>query len=183
MSTTDENPDRDESLQMFAGIDRVYVASLYISICALSITLHLLFITGIWKLCGWKSNFSFTLLLITSALCILRFLTELIASVTALFYLRWTRYLILWRCLGSFCLASDFTVLIVNIAMTFHRFIYTVVPFTASNYLTKSVLKFLASSYLPASVPIRQLWIVRAMSSLPCTASFLSLLQRFSTLF
>ncbi|EYC41001.1 hypothetical protein Y032_0586g334 [Ancylostoma ceylanicum] len=127
--------------QLFVGSDRTYAILWYCIICIVSLILHLVFILGIRKLCGWKSNFCFTLLLIVSVMCMVRFTTELIASLTASFYMDWNKYQTLWIVLGSFAFAPYFTVVILNIAITFHRLVYTAFPFTASEYLTKIVMQ------------------------------------------
>ncbi|KAL6740933.1 hypothetical protein Aduo_014236 [Ancylostoma duodenale] len=146
MSTTEGNQEESVTLlpnppQLFVGSDRTYAILWYSILCIASLILHLIFIIGIRKLCGWKSNFCFTLLLIVSTMCMVRFTTELIASLTALFYMDWNKYQILWIGLGSFAFAPYFAVVFLNIAITFHRLVYTAFPFTANEYLSKAVMQ------------------------------------------
>ncbi|RCN51992.1 hypothetical protein ANCCAN_01779 [Ancylostoma caninum] len=146
MSTTQRN--REESVtqlpippQLFVGSDRTSAVLWYSTLCVVSLILHLVFIIGIRKLCGWKSNFCFTLLLVVSVMCMVRFTAELTASLTALFYMDWNKYQVLWIGLGSLAFAPYFTVVLLNISITFHRLAYTAFPFTASEYLGKTVMK------------------------------------------
>ncbi|EYC40999.1 hypothetical protein Y032_0586g333 [Ancylostoma ceylanicum] len=128
-------------IQHFVGADRTYAVVWYGVICSVSLALHVTFVIGTRRLCGWNSNFCFTLLFILSLACIIRFTTELIASLTALFYLDWIEYQALWIAFGSLAFAPYFTVVLLNFLITFHRLAYTAFPFKAAEYLNKSVLK------------------------------------------
>ncbi|EYC41000.1 hypothetical protein Y032_0586g333 [Ancylostoma ceylanicum] len=130
-------------IQHFVGADRTYAVVWYGVICSVSLALHVTFVIGTRRLCGWNSNFCFTLLFILSLACIIRFTTELIASLTALFYLDWIEYQALWIAFGSLAFAPYFTVVLLNFLITFHRLAYTAFPFKAAEYLNKSVLKVL----------------------------------------
>ncbi|RCN49731.1 hypothetical protein ANCCAN_04187 [Ancylostoma caninum] len=136
------------SPQIFVGTDRLYVSLWYSLICTLFISLHLIFIIAIRRLCGWKSKFSFTILLLVSIFCIIRLVTHLVASLTSLLYLDFFKYKILWQIFGSLAVPSYFTVVLLNVILTFHRFVYTALPFTASNYLRKSLLKIIVAGIL-----------------------------------
>ncbi|KAL6741025.1 hypothetical protein Aduo_014322 [Ancylostoma duodenale] len=74
-------------------------------------------------------------------MCMTRYVTELIASLTSLFYLDWIKYQNLWTAFGAFAFAPYFAIIILNIALTIHRLAYTAFPFTASSYLSKPVLQ------------------------------------------
>ncbi|RCN48256.1 hypothetical protein ANCCAN_05671 [Ancylostoma caninum] len=136
------------SPQVFVGTDRLYVSLWYSLICTLFISLHLIFIIAIRRLCGWNSKFSFTILLFISIFCIIGLVTILVASLTSLLYLDFRKYKILWQIFGSLAKPSYFTVVSLNVIMTFHRFVYTALPFTASNYLRKSLLKVILAGIL-----------------------------------
>lgn len=104
--------------QLIVGSDRILAVLWYTYLCIVSLIIELVFIIvsfsyllcsnktkgetntlavqGTRRLCGWDSNFCFTLLIILSVMCMVRFATELIASLTALFYMDWIEYQFLW---------------------------------------------------------------------------------------
>ncbi|RCN27836.1 hypothetical protein ANCCAN_26427 [Ancylostoma caninum] len=82
---------------------RTYAGLLYVMTCITSLAIHTIFVAGIRKLCGWKSNFSFTLLLILSLMCMMRFLCDLVGSMAAVLRVEWENYDILWIVL---CMAT-----------------------------------------------------------------------------
>ncbi|WKY09951.1 hypothetical protein Q1695_002364 [Nippostrongylus brasiliensis] len=127
--------------QYFLGVDRVYVAIWYISISSVSLLLHIVFIAGSRRLCGWQSDFSFTLLCFNASVSMIRFVVQIFASITALFYLDWNKYQDLFIVYGSLAFTPYFTVVFNNFAITIHRLIYTAYPFAASSILNKSVTK------------------------------------------
>lgn len=51
------------------------------------------------------------------------------------------KFLKLLQSIGSLAVASYFTVFILSVIVTFHRLFCTSLPFTASNYLRKSLLQ------------------------------------------
>ncbi|EYB83854.1 hypothetical protein Y032_0328g2647 [Ancylostoma ceylanicum] len=146
-STANMPPSQENVTQLpypslvFYGSARTNTALLYSVICVVSLALHTVFIYGVRNLCGWRSNFCFTLLLVVSLMCVIRYATELIASLTSLFYLDWIKYQDLWAGFGAFAFAPYFTIMILNIALTVHRLAYTAFPLTASSYLNKFVLQ------------------------------------------
>ncbi|EYC16330.1 hypothetical protein Y032_0034g2935 [Ancylostoma ceylanicum] len=142
------SPDISLPLQLFVGTARTYTSLWYIFISTSSIFLHTMFILGTRKLCGWKSNFSFLLLIIVSTLSILRFIIELIAGITAFFYMDWMKYQILWIGLGSLARAPYFGLIMVNISMSIHRISYTALPIKAVNYFNKTILKIILVAIL-----------------------------------
>ncbi|XGW01469.1 hypothetical protein V3C99_013981 [Haemonchus contortus] len=82
--------------QVFVGIKRTYAAMWYCFVCLFSIMLHTIFITATKRLCGWESNFSFTLLLLLSTMAMVFFAALMLSSFTALLYMDWIKYQILW---------------------------------------------------------------------------------------
>ncbi|EYB83845.1 hypothetical protein Y032_0328g2643 [Ancylostoma ceylanicum] len=136
------------SLLLFVGSDRAHAALVYCILSVSSIILHAIFIAGIRKLCGWKSNFCFTLLLTVSAMCMVRFIAEIIGSLTALFYMSWDESQNLGITLGSLAWSPYFTVIILNIVITAHRLAYTAFPFTAGQYLNKTVTQITLAAVL-----------------------------------
>ncbi|XGW01471.1 hypothetical protein V3C99_013982 [Haemonchus contortus] len=127
--------------QVFAGANRVAVVIWYTIICLFSITGHMVFIVGIKRLCGWRSDFSFTLLLIISVMSLLRFVVHLVASLTALFYMDWNRFQWLWIFLGSLTIAPYFTIVLLNLVISLHRLLYTAFPLRAGLYMSKTTAK------------------------------------------
>ncbi|EYB91847.1 hypothetical protein Y032_0201g1737 [Ancylostoma ceylanicum] len=128
-------------LPLYVGTDRTLAFAWHSFITFLSISLHLVFIIGIRRLCGWNSNFSFTLLLINSLFCILRFVIQFVAALTTLFRMDCTQYPHLCIAFGSLAFAPYYTIVILNILLTFHRLFYTAFPFKINRYLKKSVLQ------------------------------------------
>ncbi|VDO34653.1 unnamed protein product [Haemonchus placei] len=122
--------------QLFVGSQRVLAAAWYFTLYTFSITLHLAFIVGARKLRGWKANFSFTLLLYLSTMALLYLTTHMIGSITALLYMDWFKYQILWILLGSFAYAAIFTVILTDVVIALHRLIYTVWPLIGSNRIS-----------------------------------------------
>ncbi|RCN30564.1 hypothetical protein ANCCAN_23667 [Ancylostoma caninum] len=128
-------------VEVFSSTERTYVVVWYCVVSTLSLVLHLTFILGARKLCGWRSNFSFTLLLVLSAVSCVRFQAQLIASIAEMFFLNWGYNRVLSVALGSFVCAPYFTVVVLNIAIALHRLAYTTFPFTASSFLEGYVAK------------------------------------------
>ncbi|KAL6724768.1 hypothetical protein Aduo_019625 [Ancylostoma duodenale] len=128
-------------MKVFSSTERTYVVVWYCLVSTLSLLLHLTFILGARKLCGWRSNFSFTLLLALSVVSCVRFTAQLIASIAEMFYVNWGYSRILSVALGSFVCAPYFTVVVLNIAIALHRLAYTTFPITASSFLGGYVAK------------------------------------------
>ncbi|WKY09956.1 hypothetical protein Q1695_002368 [Nippostrongylus brasiliensis] len=131
--------------QLFVGTDRTIAVIIYCIVSTLSLTLHGIFCMGVRRLCGWKSDFSFTLLLCLSLVSSLRFLMDFIASITSLFYMDFNKYQTLWIIFGSISYAPYFTVVVLNLAIALHRLLYTAYPFTASNIVTETTAKVILS--------------------------------------
>ncbi|RCN52099.1 hypothetical protein ANCCAN_01887 [Ancylostoma caninum] len=135
-------------LPLYVGTDKTYAFIWHSFVSILSISLHLVFILGIRKLCGWNSNFSFTLLLINSLLCILRLAIQFIAALSAVFQLECTQHPDVCIGFASLAFASYFTIVILNFLLTFHRLVYTAFPFKVNRYLRKSILQVILANLL-----------------------------------
>uniref|UniRef100_A0A1I7WQM5 Mannosyltransferase n=1 Tax=Heterorhabditis bacteriophora TaxID=37862 RepID=A0A1I7WQM5_HETBA len=96
---------------------------------------------GVRTLCGWGSNFAFSILALMSSCSLTRLVTEIVASVAVLLNLDWCKYQWLWRTLGSFAFAPYFTLIILNIMLTFHRIAYTIFPLYAGQAHVSSMFK------------------------------------------
>ncbi|EYB91856.1 hypothetical protein Y032_0201g1742 [Ancylostoma ceylanicum] len=133
-------------LRLYVGTDRTLVFIWHSFISFLSISLHVVFIIGIRRLCGWSSNFSFTLLLINSVFCIVRFVIQFVAALTTLLGLDCTQCPHLCIAFGSLAFAPYYTIVILNILLTFHRLFYTAFPFKINQYLKKSMLQVIIAT-------------------------------------
>ncbi|WKY09955.1 hypothetical protein Q1695_002367 [Nippostrongylus brasiliensis] len=186
---------KPNSVVLFEGSDRTLAAVWYSVLCLFSIGLHGFFIMGARKLSGWTTDFAFTLLLTLSAVSLVRFIAELVASVTSLFYMDWLQFQILWIALGSLAYASYFSIVLLNLAIAIHRLIYTAFPFTASSYLnehaTKTIFFLICTCFVcfvvVLNTPLLGIrWMASAMSWSVMKArngSLLRLLNRLSNYF
>ncbi|ETN77785.1 hypothetical protein NECAME_10795 [Necator americanus] len=126
---------------VFWGNTRTISAISLITIAVVSLGLHGLFIIGVRRLAGWKSSFSFALLISMSMVSITRFLVEIVCDILALAYTDFCANHHLFTTLGSINASAYFTVILLTILMTIHRMIYTICATRASTFLFPSLMK------------------------------------------
>ncbi|EYC34018.1 hypothetical protein Y032_0001g200 [Ancylostoma ceylanicum] len=79
-------------------------------------------------------------------MCMLRFLCNLIGSITAVLCVDYEDKEILWIGLGSFAWSSCYTVIVLNTVIAFHRLACTAFPLAANTYLSKFVLQIILAA-------------------------------------
>ncbi|EYC43067.1 hypothetical protein Y032_0505g2670 [Ancylostoma ceylanicum] len=126
---------------IFYGSTRTIAAAVLIALGVLSIGLQSLFIVAIYKMAGWESNFSFTLLICLSLCSLLRFLNGIVCHAIALSYLDFCTNHHIFTALGSIDLSVYFTVIIITVLMTAHRMVYTLFATRASTLLPPILMK------------------------------------------
>ncbi|CAD6191886.1 unnamed protein product [Caenorhabditis auriculariae] len=118
----------------------------YIFINLLIITSDSLFLIGIRKLWGWKSNFAYVILGLSALSSLQASVVWILALLCALIRAPW-EVQILWRIFGAFQFASDTTNVIFFLFLLGQQFCYTALPsLSRKDYCTvvsKIVLAFL----------------------------------------
>uniref|UniRef100_A0A7I4YTW6 G protein-coupled receptor n=1 Tax=Haemonchus contortus TaxID=6289 RepID=A0A7I4YTW6_HAECO len=131
----------EEPLDIFNETQRKIAVIVYSVVCFFSIILHSLFIMGARKFCGWKANFSFTLLVFVSTLALVHIILLAIASLSALLHLDWVQYQLLWIIFGSLVYAAYFTIALLNLVIALHRLLITIYPLVATTKTGETVGK------------------------------------------
>ncbi|WKY08845.1 hypothetical protein Q1695_001765 [Nippostrongylus brasiliensis] len=106
-------------------------------ICVISMLIQFPIISTARRFAGWKSDFSFTALLLISLMALQLYAGELVGHIRFALKLEQSS---IDRVLGASFIASFITVVILSVSLILHRTIYTFYPYTAQRVLSKPVL-------------------------------------------
>ncbi|VDL81337.1 unnamed protein product [Nippostrongylus brasiliensis] len=124
-------PFMSESLRKIVIVETLFI-------CIVSFFAQLAMLRATKRLSGWKSDFSFTIMIFMSAVAIQLYFGEIISHIR--FALAVDTDLI-DKILGAAFMTSFLTDVLLSITMIFHRVAYTFYPFAAPRVLNSTVLK------------------------------------------